>query len=324
VLTFGAIALGMLLLICGGTALVHGASQIATRFGISPMVIGLTVVALGTSLPELIVNMIGAARGATELAFGNVVGSNVANVALVLGVSAVIRPITIRGSLVQRELPLLLLATAILTIMALDTWFSGAVALIDRPDAVILLLVFSIFMYITIKDVVRSQGPDALLSDIDTSPLVPTHPAKRWGVLQILGGIVLLYVGGEMTVINSIELAARLQVPQAILGLFVLALGTSLPELVTSIVAAFRSESDLALGNVVGSNLFNTLLVLPATAIVATVRVPQGGVGDLVVSLVCVAALIPVFVFGNARLGRITGAGFVVLFVGWAIIRTTM
>jgi len=322
-LIYGAIALGLLLLLAGGAALVHGASALASRMQVPPMVIGLTIVAFGTSVPELVVNIIGASHGATELAFGNVIGSNVANLALVLGAAALIRPIAIQGKLVQREVPLLLLATIILTLMALDTWFDGSAATIGRTDAAILLLLFGIFIYVTTLDVMRRRKNDALFADINRSPLVPPPAAGRYSAALIALGICMLFAGGEITIANSLVLAAHLHVPEAIVGLFVVALGTSLPELATSVVAAARREPDLALGNVVGSNLFNTLFVLPASAMVAPVSIPLGGIGDLTVSLLCAAALIPVFVFGKARLGRAVAAGLIVFFVVWAILRTS-
>lgn len=322
-MTIGAIIFGIVLLIFGGTALVHGASQVATRLGVSPMVVGLTVVAFGTSMPELVVNMIGASRGATELAFGNVIGSNIANFALVLGAAALIRPIDIQGQLVQRELPLLLLATAVLTVMSLDTLFDGSVAKISRTDAIILLLLFGTFLYITVLDFIRTRKSDPLLVDIDTNPMVANEPASRFSALFVVAGVVLLYYGGELTVRHSIVLAERLEISSAIVGLFIVALGTSMPELVTSIVAAAREESDLALGNIVGSNLFNTLMVLPSSALLSPVVIPRGGISDLTLSLAFAASLIPIFVFGRARLGRKAGIGFLVVYVGWAVLRVT-
>ena len=299
----------------------RGASEIAARFHVSPMIIGLTVVAFGTSMPELVVNVLGALRGATELAFGNVVGSNVANFALVLGAAALFRPIDIHGKLVQRELPLLLLATAVLTLMSMDAYFDGGATRIDRADAIILLLLFCTFIYITTLDFMGAKSTDSLLTEIDASPLVPSENAGRFGLLYVVAGTALLYVGGDMTVSNSVDLANNLDVSPAIVGLFVVAIGTSMPELVTSIIAAMRKESDLALGNIVGSNLFNTLLVLPVSAMLSPVRIPEGGVSDLLLSLVFAFSLIPIFFFGRARLGRLAGAVFLLVYLGWAIMR---
>lgn len=322
-ITVGLIAIGIALLIAGGTALVHGASQIAARFGVSPMVVGLTIVAFGTSMPELVINLIGASRGATELAFGNVVGSNVANLALVLGAAALIRPIDIHGQLVRRELPLLLFATAVLTVMAMDAFFDGTVGTIARSEAAILLLTFCIFLYITVLDFVASRHSDALITEIDSNPLVANEPSSRFAAMFVVGGILLLYFGGDITVRYSIELAEAMNIAPAVVGLFIVAVGTSMPELVTSIIAAFRRESDLALGNIVGSNLFNTLLVLPSSAMLSPITIPDGGTTDLLLSLGFAAVLVPIFVFSKARLGRIAGMAFLIVYFSWVVARVT-
>lgn len=320
-LIFLGLAAGLALLIAGGASLVHGASQLAARLGVSPMVVGLTIVAFGTSLPELVVNVLSALNDVTDLAFGNVVGSNVTNLALVLGTAAVIRPIAIQGELVRRELPLLLLGTAILAVMVLDRWTDGSPSVIDRSDGLILLLVFSIFLYITVLDFVHTPDTDPIISDIEANPLVPSTPSSMLPWLLVPLGMGMLYVGGELTVKHGVTFAEGMGVAPTIVGLFVVALGTSMPELVTSIIAALRGESDLALGNVIGSNLFNTLFVLPVSSVLAPVSVPDGGVGDILLGLGFAAMLVPVFVIGKARLGRGVGATFLLVFFVWAMWR---
>jgi len=313
--------LGLVLLLSGGAFLVRGASDIAESFGVSPLVVGLTVVAFGTSMPELMINVLGALNGATSLAFGNVVGSNISNLALVLGVSAAIAPITIHGDLVKREIPLLLLATTIMTVMALDGVLGGGPAVIGRSDAIILILLFCIFLYANASDFIKSQDKDAIFSEVEDYPLVASKPESKYRWPMVVGGCVMLYLGGDLTVTNAVSLAAGLGVSETVVGLFVVAVGTSLPELVTSIIAAFRKESDLALGNLVGSNLFNSLFVLPAGALIAPTLVPQGGVMDLLVSWALVAILIPVFIFGRARLSRPFAVMLVLTFLAYAILR---
>ena len=322
-MNFLGILIGLALLVGGGTALVHGASQVAARLGVPPMIVGLTILAFGTSLPEFVVNVLSARSGVTDLAFGNVIGSNVANLALVLGIAAVIRPIEIHGQVVRRELPLLLLATSILLAMVLDPVLDGGIAQISRSEAVILVLVFGIFFFMTVTDLLRSrQHPDAIVAEIESSPIVPTDPKQLVPWLFIPAGIGMLYGGGYLAVEHSVALASTLGVSTTIIGLFVVAIGTSMPELVTSAIAAFRGESDLALGNVIGSNLFNTLAVLPASALVLPVAVPDGGTSDILLSLGFALALIPVFVLGRAKLGRATGVVFLAVFFGWALYRT--
>jgi cation:H+ antiporter len=310
------------MLLVGGTILVRGASEIAFRYGVSPLIVGLTIVAFGTSAPELAVNISGALQGATDLAFGNVVGSNISNMGLVLGAAALMNPITIQGQVVRREVPLLLLATTAVTVMALDGPLDGRAASISRSEAIVLMLLFLIFVYVNVLDFARTRRPDPLLATIEHAQLVKTDPQSRLSWLLIAAGIILLVVGGDMTVKYGSVLAERIGISETIIGLFVVAVGTSLPELATSIIAAARRESDLALGNVVGSNIFNSLIVLPVSAMFRNIPVPQGGVGDLVVSWSLAALLIPVFIYGEARMGRKTGFFLLAVYFGYAILRT--
>lgn len=322
-LPFAGIALGIFLLIAGGTALVAGSSQIATRYGISPLVVGLTIVAFGTSAPELVVNILGALRGETGLAFGNVIGSNISNLALVLGLAAMFRAIDLQGNVVRREVPLLLLITSIIIIMALDGVLEGTPARISLSDSLVLFLLFGIFMYISVQDVMRTRTADPLMSEIESHPMVITRQAssRYWMLLGL--GLALLFAGGELTIRNGVALAEQWGVSTAIIGLFVVAIGTSMPELVTSIIAALRRESDLALGNIIGSNLFNSLIVLPASGMAGAIMVPRGGVFDLAVSWALAAVLIPIFFLRKARLSRLNGLLLVLAYGVYTTLRLT-
>lgn len=320
-LSFLGLFAGIAFLIGGGVLLVRGASEIATRLGVSPLIVGLTIVGFGTSAPELVINVVGALRGETGLAFGNVVGSNISNLALVLGAAVLIAPIKIRGQLVRREVPLLLLATTVITVMALDGPLEGLPAMIGRSEAIILLSLFCIFVYINVLDFVETRESDQLIADIAHNPLIETDPHSKFRWVYVVGGMALLFFGGDMTVRNGVAIAASLGVSSTIVGLFLVAVGTSMPELVTSIVAATRGESDLALGNVVGSNIFNSLIVLPTSSLISQIPVPQGGVGDLGLSLFLTAILIPIFIFGDARLGRATGVFLLLVYFAYAVIR---
>jgi cation:H+ antiporter len=315
------VVLGVAALIGGGVLLVRGASDLATKLGVSPMIVGLTIVSFGTSAPELVVNVLGAFRGETALAFGNVVGSNITNLSVVLGITAIIAPISIQGNLVRREVPLLLLGTTMLTVMALDGLLEGYPPALGLTDSIVLLLVFSIFLYITAMDVVRPTQPDQLFVDIEQSRIVHDDVTPLHSVLFMLAGGALLFVGGELTVRSATTLAARFDVSPTIIGLFIVAVGTSLPELVTSVVAALKNESDLALGNVVGSNLFNTLFVLPVSGVIHKISIPEGGVTDLGMSWMLAAMLIPLFFFGKAQLGRLSGAILLLVYAGYAFFR---
>jgi len=294
---------------------VRGASEIAARFGVSPMIVGLTIVGFGTSSPELVVNILSAAEGQTGLAFGNVVGSNIANVGLILGVAAIIAPITIQGQVVRREVPLLLLVTTIMTVMVLDKPLEGLPGIIGRTESVVLLLLFCIFLYISALDVLQDRHGDALMLDIEDNPLLKRQPDGHRQWLFVGLGLALLIGGGELTVRSGVSLAAQLGVSESIIGLVLVAVGTSMPELVTSIIAALRKESDLALGNVVGSNLFNSLIVLPLSGLIRPIPLPPGGVTDLLVSWGFVALLIPTFYMGAARLDRRAGGILLLAYV---------
>ncbi len=320
-LSLAGIAAGIAVLIGGGTLLVRGASDIATRHHISPIVVGLVIIGFGTSAPELVINILGALSGQTELAFGNAVGSNIANLGLILGISALIMPIAIESSIVRRELPLLLLATTMITVLALDGPLEGRPAVIGRSDSFVLLLVFSIFVYITVLDMMRVRDQDALLTGIAGHSRVVAPATARVPWLIVTVGIVLLFAGGELTIRSSTVFAGHVGVPTSVVGLFIVALGTSMPELVTCIIAAMRGQPDLALGNVVGSNIFNALVVLPAAGLISKISVPAGGIGDLIASWLLAAVLIPVFFLGRARLGRGMGLLFLASYGGYVVFR---
>ena len=303
------VLLGLLLLLVGGASLVRGASGIAQAFNVPNIVIGLTVVAFGTSAPELVINVTGALQGKTDLAFGNAVGSNLANFGLVLGLAAIMSPIYLQGQVIRREVPFLLLITAILLVMVWDAPLSGTQALLDRGDAIILFLLFTVFVYFMIRDFISEENDPLLAEGDNLSAKASGNTLVNTALLII--GLVLLVVGGEMTIDNGVAVAKIMGVSEVVIGMFVLAVGTSLPELVTSGIAAYKKETDLALGNIVGSNIFNSLVVLPAAAIIRPLPIPQGGDWDLAVGGMFVLVIIPLFLFSNARLGRLAGIGLI-------------
>ena len=320
---------GLALLVGGAEALVRGASALARRLGVSPIVIGLTVVAFGTSTPELAVNVQGALSGNTGVSFGNVVGSNIANIGLILAVAALVRPLDVHASVVTREIPMLLLGTAAAMAMAPDRRLSGAAAdVFDRGDGLVLLLLFGVFLYYTLLGALRNRGAcgsggaggggggDAYVEELQSD--VAAQPDQRLWVSLLLTALGLLgvIVGGKWTVDNAVLLARQAGVSDAIIGLTLVAVGTSLPELVTSVIAARRGHSDLAVGNVVGSNIYNLLFVMGATAVVRPVAVPaDGGHGDLIVMALLTAALLPLSMCRARRIGRTGGAMLLVAYV---------
>ncbi len=319
-MAFLLLALGVGMLLLGGTLLVRGASGIARSFNVSAMIIGLTVVAFGTSTPELVVNVTGVLRGQTDLAFGNAVGSNLANFGLVLGFAALLSPIYLQGQVVRREVPFLLLVTAILMVMAADDSLSGTPPTLDRGDAIILFLLFTVFVYIMVRDVMQETG-DPILVEAQHFPVSPMRSNLFINIIITIGGMVLLVYGGDMTIEQGAIIAELLEVPEVVIGIFVVAVGTSLPELVTSGIAAYKDETDLALGNIVGSNIFNSLVVLPAAGIIRPLPIPSGGDLDLAIGFFFVLVVIPLFVFSNARLGRRAGAALLASYFLYMIYR---
>lgn len=322
-MTFFLLFVGLLFLLGGGAMLVRGASLIAGQYGVSPLLVGLTVVAFGTSAPELVVNIVGALRDETDLAFGNVVGSNLANLGLVLCTAALVKPMKIEGQIVRRELPLLLLGTSILLVMALDHLLLGSAPEISRSDGLVLLLLLSIFMYISLGDVV-AQRQDPFINNINEirtmlpAPMVSGLSAN-WVYVGL--GTVLLGLGGHLTVVQGAELAHIIGLPPVVVGMVIVAIGTSLPELVTSVIAALKNESDLCLGNVIGSNLFNSLFVLPVSALIRPLPIPEGGIVDIMMTLVFSVALLLVFFFGNATMNRRTAFAMLATYLGYMCVR---
>lgn len=295
--------------------LVSGASQLAEKYGVPPLVVGLTVVAFGTSAPELVVNVLGALKGESAIAFGNVAGSNLANLGLVLGTAALFTPIVIQGQLIRRELPLLLLATSILLVMIMDGVLRGLPAFLDRAESLVLLMLFGVFIYITVLDFFKPQSDPLINSLAAIKHKQYEKTFISWA--YVVGGLVGLVAGGDLTIDNGIKIAEALNVPTVIVGMIVVAVGTSLPELVTSTIAAVRGEADLCVGNVIGSNIFNALLVLPVSGLILPLAIPQGGIGDVLASLLFAAVLIPIFFLRNSVMSRRMGALFVLGYIAY-------
>jgi len=253
--------LGFAFLIKGADFLVGGASSIAKRLGLSELIIGMTIVALGTSLPELIVSVVAAAKGITGIAIGNVVGSNIANVLLVLGIAAVISPVYATQGTARKEIPFCMLAAVQVALLPNDKIIEGETQnVLSRIDGFVLLSFLILFLYY-IYEVVRSTG-----TQITEVPEVSETLPRS--LTRVLGGLIGLTLGGQWVVGSATSIAQAFDVSEDIIGLTVVAIGTSLPEVATSAVAAYRKNSDIAVGNIVGSNIFNVFLVLAVTSII--------------------------------------------------------
>ncbi|HVS10263.1 MAG TPA: calcium/sodium antiporter, partial [Planctomycetota bacterium] len=298
---------GLALLLGGGELLVRGATALARSFGISPLVVGLTVVAFGTSAPELAVNLAAALRGEGGISFGNIVGSNIANVGLIVGTAALVRPLSVHVTVILREIPMMLLASAAVLVMSFQSRLEGGADAFRRSDGLILLLLFGVFLYYTTLDALLQRGSAAIAHEVEDLAEEGLAAGRGRSLLLTVLGLAGLIAGGELTVRSAVALALALGISQAVIGLTIIAVGTSLPELVTSVMAVRRGQSDLAMGNVVGSNIFNLLLVLGLTATVHPIPVPEGGHVDLLMMTAFAVALLPLSV-RRRRMPRWSGA----------------
>ncbi len=300
---------GLLLLVKGADWLVDGASGIARKSGISDLVIGLTVVAFGTSAPELFVNLYATLDGDTDIAIGNIIGSNIANILLILGVSTLILPLKVKSVTVWKEIPLALVSALVVAFMILPYFNSdGNTPVIDRAEGLTLIMFFAIFLYYA-YDSAKKPEVEKEEKIVDT-----TKPAKYWFYTII--GLVGLVIGSQLMVDSSINIATVLGVPSAIIGLTIVAVGTSLPELATSINAARKGNSDIAIGNVVGSNIFNIFWILGLSATITDLPIPEEGIIAVIINLI-VHVLLFAFLFLGKRheLQRWQGFVFLVLYV---------
>ena len=252
---------GFVSLIFGANWLVDGASALAKKYNVSDLVIGLTIVAFGTSAPELVVNTIASVKGYSDIVLGNIIGSNNFNLFIILGLSGLILPIKVQTSTAWKEIPISLFVSVLLLFLLNDFVFTGT-TYSSRLDGLIMLILFCLFLYYVFNQM--KNDPQTITTENQKSAL------KIWGLLIIgLGGLIL---GGQLVVANSVEIANTLGISEKIIGLTIVAAGTSLPELVTSIVAATKKNSDIAIGNVIGSNVFNILLILSISSIIRPIE----------------------------------------------------
>lgn len=281
--TYLLLILGFVLLIKGADFLVDGSASLAKKYNISNIVIGLTIVAFGTSTPELIVSLIASINGNTEIAIGNVVGSNIVNIFFILGVSATIYPLATKSNTIWKEIPMSLLAALLLWVMANDQLIDGAnSSMLSRIDGIVFLAFFIIFIYYTIG---------IAKSDTDDSPEIEIQnitPGKSF--LFIVLGLAGLIIGGKWIVDGAVALAKNLGLSESLIGLTIVAVGTSLPELAASAVAAYKKQTDIAIGNVVGSNIFNIFLILGISSLIKPLPFTSGSNIDVMVA--CLASIV--------------------------------
>jgi cation:H+ antiporter len=313
------LVLGLVVLLSGGEALVRGATGLAKRLGISPMVIGMTVLAFGTSAPELAVNVAAATAGRSALTFGNVVGSNIANIGLILGVTSILQTLRIHRTIVTREIPIMLGATGLAILLASDWALGHQPDQLGRIDGVLLLIAFVGFLFVTVRNALRARKDDRFMHEAEEEQEEVVAPRTLVTALLTIAGLVGVLAGSHWTVEGATRVAQSLGMSEALIGLTIVAIGTSLPELTTSLFAALKGHADLAIGNIVGSNVFNLLFILGVSATIHAVPVPllRGRI-DLLMLAAFSLILLPLGLT-QKRLKRAEGAlllaGYVVFMV---------
>lgn len=314
-MTFVYLLAGLILLVAGAEVLVRGAAKLAAQFGISPLVIGLTVVAFGTSAPETAVSVQAALNGSGDIAIGNVLGSNIANVLLILGVTALVAPLVVSRQLIRLDVPIMIGASLVTFGLAWD----GELSRLDGTLLFTAVVAYTLFLIISSRREKKAEADDEFAKEFGLDA-----PAKPYASLinagLVIGGLVLLVLGSNFLVEGAVSLARALGLSELVIGLTVIAIGTSLPELATSILAAFRGERDIAVGNIVGSNIFNLLCVLGLASLVSPQAISvsaQALAFDFPVMIGVAVACLPIFFVGYS-ISRWEG----VLFLGYYVAYT--
>jgi cation:H+ antiporter len=295
---------GLLALFIGAEGLIRGSSALALKIGITPLVVGLTVVAFGTSTPELVVSLKAALIGNTSITLGNVIGSNIANIALILGTAALIRPLDVHANVVRKEIPIMIAFTILLILLLFD----GEVGFIDGIIFVISIVAYTIVNIILARKEKNAEVENEFKDGLKTKINVPVS------IIMIVAGLGLLILGANLFVNGAIAVAKFIGVSDAIIGLTVVAIGTSLPELITAAVASYKKESDIAVGNVVGSNIFNILGILGITALITSINTDELNFVDFGVMLFAAIILLPLSKTGF-KISRLEGAFLVVGYI---------
>lgn len=308
--------IGFVVLIIGADKLVDSASSLAARIGIPNIVIGLTVVAFGTSAPELVVNVFAALEGSPEMVLGNVIGSNLFNVMAILGICAVIYPLTVKSNTTWIEIPLSFLAALAVYIMAADVFLDGGtVNFLSRSDALTLLMFFCIFL---VYNLMVSKNNKNLNEEEEEYETEKYSVGK--GILFLILGLAGLVLGGKLIVDNAVSIAEVIGLSERVIGLTIVSIGTSLPELATSIVAVRKKNVDIAIGNVVGSNIFNIFLVLGVSATITPIEINPNSFPDIILNiLVGILLFLFIFVGKKGRLDRWQGFIFLGGYIAYIV-----
>ena len=305
------VIVGLLLLIWGADRFVHGAAATARNLGVAPLLIGLTIVALATSAPEILVSLVAALRGEPDLAIGNAIGSNIANIGLVLGVVSILRPIELKSATLRREMPALLAVSLLTVSLFLDSF-------LGRVDGLVLLTGLVIVMIWLTRLGIRSSASDPLQADFDAE--IPKHMSMRVAIIWLLVGIGTLLLGAHLMVDGAIDIAESLGVSEVVIGITMVALFTSLPELAVSAVSAFRGEYGLAIGNIVGSNIFNLLAVLGVAATIQPAALPPSVLSLHIFVMVAFTLVLFAMTYeydGSGKITRFEGFALLVAYLAY-------
>ena len=303
------LVLGFVFLVKGSDWFVDGAAGIATKFGIPQLIVGLTIVAMGTSAPEAAVSITAAMNGSADITIGNIVGSNILNVLIILGLSAVVFPLTVDKDTIKFDIPVTIFATLLLI-------FLGKDGNITRIDGIILLVVFVTYLLILIKKAKKSQTQNTEVVSEENADEKPKSMIML--LVMILGGLAMVIFGSRFVVISASFIARQFGLSERFIGLTIVALGTSLPELFTSVVAASKKNCDIAIGNIIGSNLFNILFVVGLSSLIIPVPFASAFRIDSLIALVSVVALL-LFCLPKKRLSRFAGAIFLISYVAYFV-----
>lgn len=306
------IVAGLVLILVGSDWLVEGASGVARKYGISEFIIGMTIVGIGTSMPELVSSLISAIQGHGDMALGNVTGSNICNILLILGVTALISPIKYTRSNIRKDIPFAILVSLFLIVMLYNCFgLFGEMGTpgISRVDALYLLLIFAVFMIDSFKS--AKNGAEEEDASVKTMPMGKA-------IIYVLLGLAGLIFGGQVFVDHTVSLAERFQVSEAFISITLMAVGTSLPELATCAVAAMKGKNQLALGNVIGSNIFNITLIIGTSAAISPFEIQSISTVDMGMVIVVVVLLwLAAFTFKKKKLDRVEGVIFLLAYIAY-------
>lgn len=297
---------GLIMLFIGAEGLIRGSSTLAIKIGITPLIVGLTVVAFGTSAPELVVSLKAALVGNSSISLGNVIGSNIANIALILGIASLIRPLYVHANIIMREIPIMIGVSILLIVLLLD----GEVGFIDGLIFVLGIIVYTIVNIYMARKEKSSEVKEEFEEGLKSRLGVPVS------IIFVVIGLGLLIIGANFFVQSAVAIAKLFNISDAIIGLTIVAIGTSLPELITSIVASYKKESDIAIGNVVGSNIFNILGILGITALIVPISLIGISSIDLIIMVLTAVLLLPLSKSGM-RISRIEGLFLVAGYVAY-------